>query len=177
MGRDPRRLHLGRHATAADIRAGLARQSLHVIGDRAHLGDVFCILVQRRVCRVEAVDIRQEDQRIGHDQLGNSRGQPVVIAVTDFFGGDGVVLVDNGNDRAFEQTAERTAGIEEAAPVLGVVRRQKDLCCRDAMPRKRLLVGMCEPYLPCSGRGLQILEPGAPYVDSEYGTADRDRAR
>ncbi len=45
------------------------------------------------------------------------------------------------------------------------------------MPGKRILVGMHQLHLPGRRRGLQILEARAPLVDTQYGTANRDRTR
>ena len=36
---------------------------------------------------------------------------------------------------------------------------------------------MRQLHLSCRGRRLQVLEPGAPLVDSEYGAADGNRTR
>ncbi len=70
---------------------------------------------------VETVDIGQQDQRVGADQLGHQCREPVVVTEPDLVGGHGVVLADDRH------------GAQDAQPVQGALRVQ--LCCtRIAMP-------------------------------------------
>ncbi len=177
MGRDARRLDFRRHAAAADVGARFPRHSLHVVGDRRDQRDVFSARIAGRVGRVKPVHVRQKDQCIGHDQLRDPRCQAVIIPVADLLGGNRVVLVDNGNHAPFDEPPQRTARVEETAAVLRVFGREEHLRRRNAVFVQRLLVGMRQLHLACRGRGLQVLEPGAPLVDAEHRAADGNGAR
>ena len=48
-----------------------------------------------RVAVVQRVDVGEQDQRVGVDQVGDQRREPVVVAEADLVGGHGVVLVDD----------------------------------------------------------------------------------
>ena len=52
---------------------------------------------------VEPVDVGEQHQQVGADHGGDARGEPVVVAVADLAGGDGVVLVDDGHGAQLEQ--------------------------------------------------------------------------
>ena len=87
----------------------------------------------RRV--VEAVDVRQQDQQIGARHGGDARGEAVVVAVADFVGGDGVVLVDHRHRAPFQQLGDGRARIEIAAALLGVLQGHQNLPGADAVMR------------------------------------------
>ena len=87
---------------------------------------------RRRV--VEPVDIRQQDQQIGARHGGDARGEAVVVAVADFVGGDGVVLVDDRHRAPVQQLRDGRARIEIAAALLGVLQASPGFArrrCRD----------------------------------------------
>ena len=54
-----------------------------------------CCFAFSRIGVVEAVDVRQQHQRVGADQMGDKGREPVVVAEPDLVGGDRVVLVDD----------------------------------------------------------------------------------
>ena len=73
----------------------------------------------RRV--VEPVDVGEQHQQIGARHGGDARGEAVVVAVADFVGGDGVVLVDHRHRAPFQQLVDGGARVEIAAALLGVL--------------------------------------------------------
>ena len=81
----------------------------------------------RGSARVEAGLVGQDDQRVGFDQVGDQRGQRVVVAEPDFVGGHGVVLVDDRDDTQVEQRAQRRARIQIALAVGKIFVREQDL--------------------------------------------------
>ncbi len=54
---------------------------------------------RRRV--VETVDIRQQHQQVGTHHGRDACAETVIVAVADFVGGDGVVLVDDRHSLPF----------------------------------------------------------------------------
>ena len=69
MRRDTCRLNLGRHATAANIRARLPGHRENIAAYCTNFGDMSRTGVCAGVRRIKAIDIGQQYQRIGHDQL------------------------------------------------------------------------------------------------------------
>ena len=85
-----------RHAATADTGNGCARHRFDFATDRGDFGNMRRAWIARRIGGVEAIDIRQQHQAIRFHHGGDTRGQPVIVAVADFGGGDRVVLVDDG---------------------------------------------------------------------------------
>ena len=69
-------------------RVDLGRQLLDI-------GDVLRVRVLAWVGGIDPVDIGQQDQQVRTDQLGYTGGEPVVVAIADLVGDDGVILVDD----------------------------------------------------------------------------------
>lgn len=69
-----------------------------------------------RVCPgvlvIQAVDICHEEEIIGVNHRGGDGGEGIIVSELDFGHGDGVVLVDDGNDAHFEELGERVLSIE-----------------------------------------------------------------
>ena len=78
--------------------------------------------------------------------------QPVVIAEPDFVGGDGVILVDDGDSTELQEPVERIQRVDVAAPVLGIVEGKQELCGSRVVPAQCLLVGVHQPCLACGSR-------------------------
>ncbi len=68
--------------------------------------------VTARVGGVEAVHVGQQHEHVGAHAVGDERGDPVVVAVTDLVVGDGVVLVDDRHDAEFEQPGRALREVE-----------------------------------------------------------------
>ena len=68
-------------------------------------------LVSTRIRCVQAINIGQKDECIRHDQLSDTRGKAVIVTVADLFSRNGIVLINNGYYRAFDQFTERTTSI------------------------------------------------------------------
>ena len=99
-GGDPRGLDLGHHAAASrrPARPGLPEPHAGEVGVAAHLGDQRAPAA-RRVAVVEPVDVGEQHEQVGVHQVGDQRGEPVVVAEADLVGGDRVVLVDDRQRR------------------------------------------------------------------------------
>ena len=52
---------------------------------------------------VEPVDVGKQDEQVGADHGGDAGGEPVIVAIADFGGRDGVVLVDDRHGPELEQ--------------------------------------------------------------------------
>ena len=93
--------------------AKIGRRDRTDVGNEARLR----VFARRRV--VQAVDVGQEDEKTGLYETGDNGGQCVVVAEFDFFGGDGVVFVDNGNGAESEQALKGVHGVLFALWLLG----------------------------------------------------------
>ena len=107
---------------------------------------------------VEAVDVGQQHQAVGAHHAGDARGQAVVVAVADFGGRHGVVLVDDRHGALGEQRGDGLAGVEVAAALLGVAERQQDLRGGEPVRLEHRLIGAGERDLADGRGGLRLLE-------------------
>jgi hypothetical protein len=176
---DPGGHDLGRHAAGADPgrRIGPAGHGLDPgveVGDEGHVGGAG---IGPRVRRVEAVDVRQEDEEVGADQLACAGRQPVVVAVADLLGDHRVVLVDHRHDAEVEEGLKGGPGVEPATPDLGVVAGQEDLGDRQAMGLQRRLPGVHEGRLAGGGGGLLLGQGEGLAVQAEAAAAQGHGAR
>ncbi len=63
------------------------------------------------VAVVEGVDVGEQDHRVGVGQMGDQRGEAVVVAEADLVGGHGVVLVDDRDDAQLQQPRQGALGV------------------------------------------------------------------
>jgi hypothetical protein len=89
--------------------------------------------------------------------VGDQRGQAVVVTEADLVVGDGVVLVDDGDDPELEQAVDRAAGVQVLLADTEVERREQHLAGNDSEIGERLLVHPHEPALPHGRHRLQRL--------------------
>ncbi len=88
-----------------------------------------------RIGSIEPVYVAQEHDRVGAGGLPDARGESVIVAETDFLGGDAVILVDHGDDTKPDEAIERGGGIEIASPVLEIADGHQHLRGGDVKPR------------------------------------------
>ncbi|MBW8703497.1 hypothetical protein MBT84_28270 [Streptomyces sp. MBT84] len=103
---------------------------------------------------VHAVHVRQQDQQIGVDQVGDERGEAVVVAEADLVRGDRVVLVDD-RERAHRQELVEGAGcVAVMGAATGVVGGEQHLADTDAVAGAGGGVTGHQQALADTGRGL-----------------------
>ena len=82
--------------------------------------------------------VGEQHEQVGGHQMGDQRGQPVVVAEADLVVGGGVVLVHDGHHAELEQAGQRLAGVEVLLAVDEVERGQQHLAHGQARrPRRR----------------------------------------
>ena len=87
----------------------------------------MCFVGLARVGVIEAVDIAEQHQRVGADQVRHQGREPVVVAEPDFVGGHGVVLVDDRHRVQSTQPVQRALGVGVLHPHRNVMCGQQDL--------------------------------------------------
>ena len=116
----------------------------------------------------------------GVDQVGDQRGEAVVVAEADLVVGDGVVLVDHGNDAEVEQAQDRPACMQVLLAHTEVERREQHLARRRPRdPRTRCRSTCMSRLWPtadtacrvCASRGRRVA------VQLQGGQTGGDRAR
>src|SRR5690606_442791 len=135
---------------------------------RRHLANKACIGIGFRIGRIKPVNVAQQDEAVSGDHLRNAGGEPVVIAIADFAGGDGIILIDHRESAEREQRAHGAAGVEVAATLLGIAGGEQDLRDADVMDRKDLLIGVRELDLADGGGRLAFLQPERPAFETEH---------
>ena len=78
---------------------------------------------------VKSLDVGEQHQQRGAEQVRDNRRQPVVVAEggLQFLDADGVVLVDDRHGPQFQQGDQGIAGVEVAGAVFEVLGGQQDL--------------------------------------------------
>ena len=106
-------LKFGEHAAGANT-IGCTASDLPDFGGNFGGGDFaddLCVGVAARVGGVEAVLVGEEHEKVGFDEVGDECGEVVVVTEADFFGADGVIFVDDGDDAVLEEGLEGIAGV------------------------------------------------------------------
>ena len=97
---------------------------------------------RRGSAREQAGRVGEQHQHVGVHEVGDQRGEAVVVAEADLVVGDGVVLVDDRHAPELEQPVSVLAGVEVLAAVHEVVGRQQHLGADQAVARR---AGRCRP--------------------------------
>ena len=133
-GCEPRRVHLRRHPAGPERGSG-APTHVHVeVIDVFHQGNELGLRVAVGVAGVQAVDIGEEEEVVGIAEGGDVRGECVVVAEFEILHGDGVVLVDDGDDIAREERLEGALRVEVLRAVHQVVEAHQHL--RDGLAHR-----------------------------------------
>ena len=129
-----------------------------------------------RVAVVDAVDVGEQDERVGPGDVRDERRQPVVVAEADLLGGHRVVLVDHRQDAEGQQPLHGLAGVLVVAAPGEVVGGEQHLADGDPVAGEGVGVGLHQPQLADAGRGLGGGEVTRPALDPQRRQAGGDRA-
>ncbi len=110
------------------------------------------------------------------EQVGDHRGEPVVVAELDLVDADRVVLVDDRHGVALEQGVQRIPHVEVAGPAVEVFVRQQELGRVAAMPAQAFVVGTDQVGLADRGGGLELWQVVGPAFPAELAHPRADRA-
>ncbi len=121
-----------------------------------------------RVAVVQAVDVGEQHQQRRADQVGQHRGQAVVVAKRghQLIDADRVVLVDDRHRAELEELQDRVADIEVPRAVVQVVGRKQQLRGMAAVSPQAAVVGFDQVALPDRRHGLQGGQIGRPPGES-----------
>ncbi len=103
---------------------------------------------------VEGVDVGEQHERVGADQVRHEGREPVVVAEADLVGGDGVVFVDDGHDAEVQQPVEGAEGVGVLAAAHEVLGGEQHLADGDAVGAEGLRVAGHQQALAHAGGGL-----------------------
>ena len=125
------------HAAGADAcRAGAADVDADQVGLAVHVGDQRRGPARGRVPVVQAVDVAEQHQQVGVHEVGDQRGEPVVVAEPDL----GVATVSFsltiGSTPSSSSLAEGPVGVAVVAAPGHVVDGQQHLPGAEAVPRR-----------------------------------------
>ncbi len=114
-----------------------------------------------RICCVQAIDIRQQQEAVGTRHLRYACSQPVVISISNLGRGHRVILIDDRHGAELQQRRQRGAGIEITPADFAVLEREQHLRDRDTLFFQQLFVRMRQADLAHSGGGLLSLRAAA----------------
>ena len=92
--------------------------------------------VEARVGREQPGRVGEQHEQVGGQQVGDERGQAVVVAEADLVVGDGVVLVDHRDDAEVEQAPSVAAGVEVLLADREVERGEQHLAAHQPVGRR-----------------------------------------
>ncbi|MNT04455.1 hypothetical protein D3C72_1390340 [compost metagenome] len=138
---------LGLHAATTQRTTGTTGHGIQARIIGTGFVDQLRIRVVARVGIEHAVAVGEDHQQVGFDQVGDQRGQGVVVTETDFVGDHRVVLVDYRHDAQLDQGAQGAARIEVTLAVGQVIVGQENLRRVPAMLGKARLPGLHQAHL------------------------------
>ncbi len=149
-------LEFGEHAARADAVGGTTGYLPDFGGDfgGGNLTDDLGIGVAAWVGGVEAVLVGEEHEQVGFDEVGDECREVVIVTQADFFGADGVVFVDDGNDAVLDEGFEGVTGVEVAATIGEVFAGEQDLADGNLVVAEELAVDFHEARLANGGEHL-----------------------
>ena len=109
-----------------------------------------------RITCQQAINDRQNDQKVCLNQSCDHCSQPVVITQLDLFGADGVILIDDRNHRKFCECSQSIADVQIARSLLEIIRCQQDLRRVITMRLQCLVVDMNQVCLARCRCGLKM---------------------
>ena len=154
--RQPSRLKLGDHATAALLLA-TARVGLDPSVDALDAVYECRAGIKRRIGRVEAVTGHEDGEQVSIDEISRKRREGVVLAdaaLGQLFDGNGVVLVHDGHNAVLEKREQRVARVQIAKAVGQVAAREQCLRNDEPLLGKQRIVGLHELALTDGGENL-----------------------
>lgn len=167
---------LGAHAAGSQGGAGAADVGFEV-RDVFDDFDGLCVGVLPRVGVVETVDVRHEEEVVCLHHAGCDGAQGVVVAKFDFRDGQGVVLVDDGDDAHVEKFEEGVLCVLILRPVRDVVSCEQYLCNWLPHVPKQLIPETHEPTLAYGGKRLDLREVFWPSVEIHSAEAHANGTR
>src|SRR3954470_4577246 len=176
VGGDQRRLHLGCHPAGADPVAARGAERHGVEFGRIADGVDQPRRAPAGVAVVDAVDVGEQEQRLGPGDVRHQSGEPVVVAEPDLLGGHRVVLVDDRQRAEGQQPLEGPLGVAVVAAPGEVVGGQQDLADGDPVAGEHVGVGLHQPQLPDARRRLRRRQVTWATGEPERGQPGGDRA-
>lgn len=111
-----------------------------------------------RICRVEPLLVREDDQRIRLDQVGHQRTEGIVVTEFDFVRDHGIVFIDHGNHAKAQQRQQGRARIEVALTISQIGVGEQHLCAAHALLAQLGLVHLRQSHLPHRRSSLQFVD-------------------
>ena len=147
--------HLRGHAAGAKGTAGATRHGndvgVHALDALDEMGRGVAV----GVCRVQAIDVREDDIEVGVDERGHDGAQHVIVAKGELAHAHRVVLVHDGHHAKVEQALEGVARVEVARAVNDVAPREQDLPAGGAILGQHLGIALDKGGLASGGAGLK----------------------
>ena len=100
----------------------------------------------------------EDDEQGSLQEVGDHRGEPVVVAELDLVDADRVVLVDDGHGVVFEQGRDRVPHVEVAGAAVEVLVREQELGGVPAVAAEPLVIRPDQVGLADGGGGLDLPE-------------------
>ena len=104
--------------------------------------------IEARIGGEQARRVGEQHEQVGVDEMGDERGEPVVVTEANLVVGDGVVLVHHRQHAELQQPPNGPARVQVLLAHTEVERREQHLPRHDAELRERPVVDTHEAALP-----------------------------
>ena len=175
VGGQQSRGQLRAHPAGAQRAALPGGDAVEVIGS-GNLGDEARVTFSR-VGVVKPVDIGEQHQRVGSDQMRDQGRESVVVSEPDLIGGHGVVLIDDRYSVQRPQPVKSAGGVGVLDPLGDVVGGQQHLPDSAVIAGECCTPGVHERHLPDTGGGLLGGQVGGPTGQAERLKSGGDGSR
>ncbi len=141
----------------------------------AHRGQKLGVVGEPRVVRVEALRVGEDDQHPGADEVGDDRGEAVVVAQLQLVDHHRVVLVHDGDHTDRQHALQSLAGVEVLAAIGQDVSGEEDLAGNAPGHPELPEIPLHEPALAHRCGHLQPGDVARPLGETEGRQTGRDR--
>ena len=133
-----------------------ANHGLNSLVDPVNHGNQGRVRIAVGVGRIQAVDIGENYQQIGVDQVGYQCRQPVVVTkyLPDFVHGNHIIFVQDRDYANIQERSKRVPDIQVGLPFRQVINGEQGLRHMNAINLEHLLVSMNQAALPDCCQGL-----------------------
>ena len=127
-----------------------------------------------RVRCVETLDVAEQEEGVSAHEMRHQSSEPVIVAEADLVGGDGVVLVDDGDNTQPEEPGHGVQRVAVRGGAQDILHRQQQLRHQDAVLGKRLRVVTDQESLTHRCGSLLSLQVAGPAAQAKWCKRRRD---
>lgn len=154
------RSDLRRHAAGAESgrHIGTGRGGFNRIGYLFDHVETARLRMAARIGVVYAINVGENNKRVGFKDLCGVRGEAIIVAIADFARRHRIIFIDDRQRAEIEQRSKRSARIEISSTVFGVAKRKEQLRDIHIVSSEGVLPSLRQRRLTGCGRSLFLIK-------------------